>query len=108
MDGFLGIEGVDHFGTHETHWTVETAVIATGRPACPNCGPHDRMESKGLAPRQRRLQGAHVVAPPPSLDATTAESAPAILRRRLLPATPTQPSVLMMAPGWFATSCQQR
>lgn len=54
MGGFLGIEGVEHFGTHETHWTVETAVISTGRPACPNCGPHDRMESKGLAPRRVR------------------------------------------------------
>jgi transposase len=54
MDGFLGLEGVDHFGTHETHWAVETAVIATGLPACRTCGPHDRMESKGLAPRRIR------------------------------------------------------
>ncbi len=52
MDGFLGIEGVDHFGTHETHWSVETTVIATARPACPNCGPHGRMESKGLIARR--------------------------------------------------------
>lgn len=48
MDGYLGLEGVDLCETHETHWAVEASVIATARPACPNCGPHDRMESKGL------------------------------------------------------------
>lgn len=52
MDGYLGLSGVDHLHTHETHWSVETTVVATTRPVCPKCGPHDRMESKGLASRR--------------------------------------------------------
>lgn len=52
MDSYLGIAGIEHRTTTETHWRVESDVAATDRPPCPKCGPHDRMESKGVVPRR--------------------------------------------------------
>lgn len=47
MDRFLGFDDVELIDVEETHTAVRATVIVTDKPACPTCGPHGRMESKG-------------------------------------------------------------